>query len=553
MKKNSNKKREKKIASLPITKLKAKEVMAELMRSDRYCTMDLPTYFDFSDILNFVSNKVGKKSYKECLNPNMMPQTIDNVNLDIIINKDGRYGVRPLTLTNPYLYYFLVREICNDNNWKRIQKCFSLFENEHFEATAIPQVKQDDSPETFKGSTAILNWWHRLEQQSIELSLKYRYMFISDISNCFGQINLDSIDWALSLKSTEYETTKNEDLASSIKQILQAMQHGRNIGIPQGSTLFSFIAEIILGYTDMLFARNIEKAQAKGDLPKDLEYRVLRHVDDYRIFCDDKDALLKMSYLLQEVLEGFNFRMNTSKTRITSDLVIDSIKPDKAFYIFNTPIESKRGIDFDGFQKHLMFIYEFSKRFPNGSQLKNQLSAFSRRIDELLGVKEESKCTDVKLGVSQGKAKLGHLWEEIPVMVAIATQIAAENVSVAHLALKVVSQMLNDMAPEQDKKRIELVNLIYKKLGQLPNSQFIQIWLQHITHITDDWSDKEIYEMPLCKLVAKKPTVLWNNDWLNPEMFKGFPIDSIVIRKKLDELGSHIRIPDNGTYNENSF
>ena len=90
MKKNSNKKREKKIASLPITKLKAKEVMAELMRSDRYCTMDLPTYFDFSDILNFVSNKVGKKSYKECLNPNMMPQTIDNVNLDIIINKDGR-------------------------------------------------------------------------------------------------------------------------------------------------------------------------------------------------------------------------------------------------------------------------------------------------------------------------------------------------------------------------------------------------------------------------------------------------------------------------------
>lgn len=138
-------------------------------------------------------------------------------------------------------------------------------------------------------------------------------------------------------------------------------------------------------------------------------------------------------------------------------------------------------------------------------------------------------------------------------MVAIATQIATENVSVAHLALKVVSQMLNDMAPEQDNKRRELVNLIYKKLRQLPNSQFIQIWLQHITHLTDDWSDSELYDMPLCKLVAKKPTVLWNNDWLNPKMLKGFPTNSIANRKKLDELGSLIRIPDNRTYNENSF
>ena len=59
--------------------------------------------------------------------------------------------------------------------------------------------------------------------------------------------------------------------------------------------------------------------------------------------------------------------------------------------------------------------------------------------------------------------------------------------------------------------------------------------------------------MPLCKLVAKKPTVLWNNDWLNPEMLKGSPTDSIVNREKLDKLGSLIRIPDNRTYNESSF
>lgn len=98
-------------------------------------------------------------------------------------------------------------------------------------------------------------------------------------------------------------------------------------------------------------------------LPKDLEYRVLRYVDDYRIFCNDRDALDKLSYMLQEILEQFNFRMNTSKTRISTDLITDSIKPDKAFYVFNTPIESKQtyldeqgnerkqaGYDFDGFK-----------------------------------------------------------------------------------------------------------------------------------------------------------------------------------------------------------
>ena len=130
----------------------------------------------------------------------------------------------------------------------------------------------------------------------------------------------------------------------------------------------------MLGYTDMLFEQAIRKAQSKDELPKDLEYRVLRYVDDYRIFCNDRDALDKLSYMLQEILEQFNFRMNTSKTRISTDLITDSIKPDKAFYVFNTPIESKQtyldengnerkqpGYDFDGFQKHLLFILSSQK------------------------------------------------------------------------------------------------------------------------------------------------------------------------------------------------
>lgn len=92
----------------------------------------------------------------------------------------------------------------------------------------------------------------------------------------------------------------------------------------------------------MLLAQDIGNEQEAGKLPKDLEYGILRYVDDYRIFCNDRDALDRISYMLQHILERFNFRMNPSKTRTSNELIADSIKPDKAFYIFNTPIESKQ-------------------------------------------------------------------------------------------------------------------------------------------------------------------------------------------------------------------
>lgn len=43
--------------------------------------------------------------------------------------------------------------------------------------------------ERFHKSTTILNWWNSMEQRSIELSLEYRYMFVTDITNCYGSVN----------------------------------------------------------------------------------------------------------------------------------------------------------------------------------------------------------------------------------------------------------------------------------------------------------------------------------------------------------------------------
>lgn len=564
----------KKAKALPITALEAKDALAFLMSHDRYCTTELPEYFDFNGVLEYAATAIGDKNLDEIGVEGVCPESLHNVNLDVITNKDGKYGVRQLMLANPFLYYMLARDICSEQSWPKVQECFKAFASEHFEACAIPMVKVENKPEPFKGATSILNWWNKMEQLSLELSLQYRYMFVIDITNCFGQINPESIGWALARKDTPYETDENNELAAKIQRYLRAMQHGKNIGIPQGSTLFSLIAEIVLGYTDMLFEQAIRKAQSEDELPKDLEYRVLRYVDDYRIFCNDRDVLDKLSYMLQEILERFNFRMNPSKTRISTDLISDSIKPDKAFYVFNTPIESKQtyldekgnerkqpGYDFDGFQKHLLFIFEFSKRFPNSGQLVSQLEAFSKRIEKQLSTKRTitTECEVIDLETNEITKETetrevdGHLWENISTMVAIAVEIAANNVRVAPNALKVASQMLADMREKDADKRKHIISLIYNKLRHIPNSAFLQVWLQNITHVTDDWSQGELYDMPLCKVVANQPVSLWNNSWLKPEFADNLPTTSIVDREALAKAGPVITFKAKRQYDEMEY
>lgn len=40
-----------------------------------------------------------------------------------------------------------------------------------------------------------------MEQRSIELSLEYRYMFVTDITNCYGSVNPQAFDWAFLLRA----------------------------------------------------------------------------------------------------------------------------------------------------------------------------------------------------------------------------------------------------------------------------------------------------------------------------------------------------------------
>ena len=55
-------------------------------------------------MLRYVRETVGDAPYEDCVQEGLLPDELSDVNLDILLNKDGRYAVRPIMLANPLTY-----------------------------------------------------------------------------------------------------------------------------------------------------------------------------------------------------------------------------------------------------------------------------------------------------------------------------------------------------------------------------------------------------------------------------------------------------------------
>lgn len=529
-----------------ILSLNHTEAMDFFLKSEQYHGFELPEYFVFDDLLQNVKNAVGETSYEECLQDGTSPEQLSNVNLDILLNKDGRYAVRPIVLANPFLYYFLVREVCNKQSWAIIKQLFEKFNVPHITSCALPVIPKEKEP--FHKSTTILNWWSSMEQRSIELSLEYRYMFVTDITNCYGSVNPQAFDWAFSFKGTEHEQKTENPTAKNIQKYLRTLQQGRNIGLPQGSAIFDFMSEIILGYSDLLLHEAIKREGITA------AYEIIRYRDDYRIFCNDKNELEKISYILQHVLEMLNFRMNSKKTKISDNIVTDAVKPDKLAYIYNTPIFNKKGCDFDSFEKHLLYILMFARQYPDSGSIKIMLSDIDKRMEDWLKPYEEEVTTIPIL--EDGEPKTEKITKQrrlvggsIRAMSAVCAQIALENVDCCHYALRVLSRMVDSLKDEKEKSTI--INLVYSKLCNQPNSDYNQLWLQNITYQQDKKKGTSPYKMRLCRVVAgDKDVELWNNEWVKPKLQSCLNINSIVNTETLKKVTPVIMFRETRMYNE---
>lgn len=555
--------------------LSADEALDFLMQNDRYVTTEMPEYLNFDPVLAFAREHIADTSIDKCMK-DINPENMSDANYGIMLNKDGRYAVRVLSLSNPFLYYLLAREICTPEHWAAILDDFKVFGSApHIQAVGIPVIPADK--ENFHKATTILNWWSRFEQMAVKLSLDYRYMFVTDITNCYGTIELQTVEKALSRKGTASEANVKTDIV----RILTMLRQGRNIGLPQGSTLYDIVAEIVLGYADMLLREALERDGITEG------YEILRYRDDYKVFANDKDLLERISYTLQHVLEGLNLRLNSAKTRISDSIITDSIKPDKLAYIYNTPIyNNKKQCDFDGIQKQLLFILQFGRQYPNCGQMRMLLSKLSSWIEEYIEnvaknrpkvislepkTPEEKKeieelfaslrksndnsnaesCEEKAEAKPEVEAKpdeekstedkkqqerLGTIIEDIMAMSAIAAQIAAENLNSAHYALKVISQMLSTISDEQvengeQASKDEIVTKVLNRLGSMQNSDYLKIWLQNLAvkaEYKGDYSFADGKGNGLCHLVCGADANLWNNSFLTLAYLEGFDATAVV-------------------------
>ena len=551
-------------AAKNILTLNQDEAMDFFMKSEQYHGFELPEYFSFDEVLKYVREKVRTIPYEECLKKGVSPDSLSDVNLDILLNKDGRYAVRPIILANPFLYYFLVREVCCESNWQVIKDLFEKFNVPHITSCAIPVIPNEKEP--FHKATTINNWWNSMEQRSIELSLEYRYMFVTDITNCYGSVNPQTFDWAFTLKGTSLETEGESTIAKNIQKYLCAFQQGRNIGIPQGSSIFDFVGEIVLGYSDLLLHEALQaKAKEYEEQGKTFPpYEIIRYRDDYRIFCSNREALEDISYILQQVLERLNFRMNSQKTKISDSIVTDAVKSDKLAYIYNTPIFNKKGVDFDSYEKHLLFILMFARQYSDSGSIKTMLSDIDKRLEEWLHPQDKKKETESILWGDVDLSDDGHLVKtdskkakepyyipggRVRAMSAICVQIALENVGCAHYALRIISRMIDSLKDMPEKQSI--IDLVFNKLCNQPNSDYNQLWLQNMTYTQDKKKGTSPYSLRLCQLVAgKEIQPLWNNVWLDSELEEQLPYDSIVNKETLKKVTPVIVFRETRMYNE---
>ncbi|WP_444888281.1 RNA-directed DNA polymerase [Microbulbifer sp. JMSA008] len=489
-----------------ITTMSAEEARSFFLKHESYCNFSLPPYFDFQPILEVV--KDGLSGIQNGLSDIGLKKAskFDRVNYILQTNKDGHYAWRPFQLIHPALYVHLASMITTNENWTLIKQRFEEFrENEKICAASLPREASDDN--SSNAAESVKGWWNEVEQSSIEKSLDFKYVFHTDVANFYPSIYTHSISWAIHKKEVakKPENRHNYDfIGVSIDKAIQHMQNGQTNGIPQGSVLMDFIAELILGYTDSELSKRLNALGIE-------DYHIIRYRDDYRVFTNTKEDNDTIAQQIALTLQDLGLQLNASKTTSSEDLIIGSIKEDKleALSLFD---KSQREATI---QNSLLKIVLFSRKFPNSGQILKQLAKLSRRLDKKKTLKENPR-----------------------IIISIITDIMVNNprtFASCALTLSKALKFIDDI-----NEKIELLKKIRNKLNSILGTGVLDIWMQRISYSIQP--DME-YDEPLCSITAGVPGIeIWEYNWIDNGTFKNNCLStSIINREILAKLDSEIK------------
>lgn len=467
------------------------EAKSFFLKEKSYCNIDLPEYFSFSKLLDRINKNINKaQDISTYYNKNNL-KNCEKVNHILYANKDGKLSWRPLQIIHPFLYVLLVNEITEESNWEKILDRFHDFQkNDKIKCFSIPvqaESKQSDKAEQ------ILQWWENIEQESINLSLEYKYSYDTDIADCYGSIYTHSIAWAIETFRKAKKNKNDNLLGNKIDSHIRYMQYDQTNGIPQGSVLMDFIAEIVLGYIDELLSMKEEI--------KNIDYKIFRYRDDYKIFVNtpnDGEMILKQ---LSECIVPFGLKLNSSKTKENKNIISNSVKPDKLSWFQLNPNNLT-------LQKQFLLIHQHSLAYPNSGSIVRALTELSKKISD----KENS----IQI-------------------ISITVDIMVHNPKSTPICCSIISKILKNT---EENMKLSISDKIYQRLMETSNSEFAQIWLQRMLK---NRISKYNFEEVLCKLVKGEKVKIWDNSWFNgnnifKKLIEPMPIFDKKVFDKMDEV-----------------
>ena len=460
--------------SRPIIELPAEDAKKFFLKHDNYFTTLVPEYIHFADLLNEVDQALVSRPLPRPRQrtAKQNPRSFDDVNHRIMSSKDGRYAWRPLEIIHPALYVSLVSDITESSRWKFICERFHHFDrSDKIECISIPVESLTDNKDT---PEQIVHWLEKVEQRSIELSLYYEFLVKTDIVDCYGAIYTHSIAWALHDKATAKQKRNDSTLLGNIiDSRIQDMRYGQTNGIPQGSKLMDLIGEMVLGYADTMLADEIARYKIK-------DYHILRYRDDYRIFVNNPYDGERIMKCLTEVMIDLGFKLGAEKTNASSDVIASSIKADKLGWMLRKQWDNN-------LQNHLLIVHNHSMEHPNAGSIRKLMNNYMYRFDN----------------IEKGTP--------IAPLIAIVVDIAYRNPATYPMSAAILSKLFNYLDTETDK--IGIIKQIQRKFLQIPNTGYMDLWLQRISH---RYAPDIEFDEVLCKKVQQdSAAVLWNIDWID--------------------------------------
>lgn len=154
---------------------------------------------------------------------------------------------------------------------------------------------------------------------------KFDFMIQMDLSKCFESIYTHALAWAIFGKQAvkqyflKKRGAKIASFPDEFDSIMMDCNSGETNGIVIGPEVSRVFAEIILQCVDVRIVGVAEKTW-KSDRTRYFlhgrDFKILRYIDDYFVFCESIADFEILKKILHEQLAEFNLRINHEKTKI---------------------------------------------------------------------------------------------------------------------------------------------------------------------------------------------------------------------------------------------